>query len=385
MRNKTDEFIQKVNKYNKHLKIVGEYIASNKPIKYICPHCNEIKEVKNASDLTRGYKYGCQSCNIKKVQSEKTAKSKEKLRKKINTFENIEIVKYKTHPTEGKIMAELHCTECGHNWTVLGSNVVKVSANWKGCPVCYEKSDERNIQRLKGLEKNVEKSKKITKEKFLNWLKENNYSLLEEVDDYTTLTQVKLKCNVCNEKWSTNIGHCLRGRGNCKACNGYKINEYYLNIYIKENRKDIELVKYNSKGKSIFRCLECNREFKQYHHHITKGGKCIHCAISKGELAVKSILEDLNINYIMQHSFKEYNEVKRLRFDFYIPNKNICIEYQGEQHYRPVEYFGGEKKFKDQVKKDNLKRKFCKENDIKLIEIPYHVNDIKHILEKNIA
>lgn len=385
MSNKTDKFIEKVNMYNKHLKIVGEYQASNKPIKYICPHCNEIKEIKNASDLTRGYKYGCKSCSLKKKMSDRTQQGKAKLEEKINSFKNIKIMGYKTHPTEGKIMANLHCTECSHDWTVLGSNVTKSNANWKGCPVCYQNSEERKRERLKGFNENNKKVKEITKKKFLNWLEEKKYILLEELDNYTTNTHVKLKCSVCNEEWSTNIGHCLRDSGNCKACSGYKINEYYLKKYIADNRKDIELVKYNSKGKSIFKCLECNREFKQYHNQITRGGKCIHCAISKGELAVKSILEDLNINYIMQHSFKENKEVKRLRFDFYIPNMDICIEYQGEQHYRPVKYFGGEKKFKEQVKKDNIKRKFCKENNIKLIEIPYHEKNIKYVLEKAIA
>ena len=48
------------------------------------------------------------------------------------------------------------------------------------------------------------------------------------------------------------------------------------------------------------------------------------------------------------------------RFDFYLPNINTCIEYDGEQHFLPVEYFGGEDAFNRQVTYDNIKNEWCK-------------------------
>lgn len=58
-------------------------------------------------------------------------------------------------------------------------------------------------------------------------------------------------------------------------------------------------------------------------------------------------------------------------FDFYLPNNNICIEYQGKQHYQIIDYFGGEKGFEDRQRNDNIKKEFCKTNNIPLLEIQY--------------
>ena len=61
----------------------------------------------------------------------------------------------------------------------------------------------------------------------------------------------------------------------------------------------------------------------------------------------------------------------------------MCIEFQGIQHYKPVEIFGGLKKFKEQQINDNIKRKYCKNNNIYLLEISYKdIESISEILDK---
>ena len=60
-----------------------------------------------------------------------------------------------------------------------------------------------------------------------------------------------------------------------------------------------------------------------------------------------------------------------LRFDIYLPEYKLAIEYQGEQHFEPVDFFGGEEGFKDTVRRDNLKRKLCREYGVSLVEIRY--------------
>ena len=57
-----------------------------------------------------------------------------------------------------------------------------------------------------------------------------------------------------------------------------------------------------------------------------------------------------------------------LSFDFYVPQYNTCIEYQGVQHYKPVERFGGEEQFAIQQEHDELKRKYAKNNNFDLLE-----------------
>lgn len=71
-----------------------------------------------------------------------------------------------------------------------------------------------------------------------------------------------------------------------------------------------------------------------------------------------------------------------LRFDFYLSDYNILIEYNGKQHYYSIPYFGGEDTLKRQKVNDAIKEKYCQDNNIKLIRIPYwDFNNIESILE----
>lgn len=99
--------------------------------------------------------------------------------------------------------------------------------------------------------------------------------------------------------------------------------------------------------------------------------------ISNGEINIKLFLDKNNIKYEKEKSFKDLIFKGYLRFDFYIEEIKTAIEFHGLQHEKPVDIFGGEKTFKSQLEKDNLKREYCKNNNIKLIEIWY--KDFKNI------
>ena len=66
-----------------------------------------------------------------------------------------------------------------------------------------------------------------------------------------------------------------------------------------------------------------------------------------------------------------------LKFDFYLPDYNCCIEYDGKQHFEPIDYFGGKNGFIKTQERDDIKNQYCKNNDIKLIRIPY--TDLKKL------
>ena len=95
------------------------------------------------------------------------------------------------------------------------------------------------------------------------------------------------------------------------------------------------------------------------------------CIKSKGESKIKDILFSLNIKFVQQKAFDDLKYKHKLKFDFFLPDYNCCIEYNGIQHYEIIDYFGGEKQFEEQKKKDDIKRQWCKDNNIMLIEIPY--------------
>ena len=102
------------------------------------------------------------------------------------------------------------------------------------------------------------------------------------------------------------------------------------------------------------------------------GTGCLQCQESFGETKVRTILEQLNCKYIYQAHF---NFLDKLSYDFFLPDLNIAIEYQGRQHYEPVEIFGGEVTFLKQQERDSRKRELSSENNIKLVEIRYNYED----------
>lgn len=114
-------------------------------------------------------------------------------------------------------------------------------------------------------------------------------------------------------------------------------------------------------------------EFKQSpDHHINRKHGCPRCNESKGENEIRSILDLNKIKYINQYKFPDCKNKNELPFDFYLPDSNTCIEFNGIQHYKPVLYFGGIDKFKQQQINDNIKKEYCKNNNIKLIIIRYN-------------
>ena len=89
----------------------------------------------------------------------------------------------------------------------------------------------------------------------------------------------------------------------------------------------------------------------------------------------KEFLDKLGVKYEEQF----YAESIKRYYDFYLPDRDILIEYQGVQHYRPVKYFGGEDAYKKQVEIDNLKRDNASKEDLWLVEIPYTLDNKEKI------
>lgn len=89
---------------------------------------------------------------------------------------------------------------------------------------------------------------------------------------------------------------------------------------------------------------------------------------SKGELAILKFLKDNSIEYQKEFIFPT---LPNRRFDFYLPEYNIIIEFDGIHHYKPIEYFGGEDKFVEYQKSDLEKNNYCINNQISLFRIPY--------------
>jgi hypothetical protein len=113
---------------------------------------------------------------------------------------------------------------------------------------------------------------------------------------------------------------------------------------------------------------------------------CPVCGKSKGELAIEYCLNKMQIVFECQKRFSDCRSKKPLPFDFFVKDSKILIEFQGLQHFEPVD-FGGDYKseFKKIKKRDKIKKDWCKKNKYKLISIPYwDIEKIDKILEKEI-
>lgn len=110
------------------------------------------------------------------------------------------------------------------------------------------------------------------------------------------------------------------------------------------------------------------REYQKTDHVESE---CPQCNESKGEKKIRLWLEKNNIPYKKQEKFDNCRDIKPLPFDFYLPTFNIAIEYDGRQHFEPIEFFGGQEYFESVKMHDGLKNEYCKNNGIPLLRIPY--------------
>lgn len=126
---------------------------------------------------------------------------------------------------------------------------------------------------------------------------------------------------------------------------------------------------------------------QQPRNHLRTRG-CYHCSFennkSKPIIELKEILSSYNIE--SEKRFDYCRNIKTLPFDLYIQELNLCIEYDGRQHFEAIEFWGGDDAFLKTQKNDNIKNQFCKENNINLLRIRYdedHVSVLKEYFKNN--
>jgi very-short-patch-repair endonuclease len=147
----------------------------------------------------------------------------------------------------------------------------------------------------------------------------------------------------------------------------------------------------NLKEKVIFKhnIPECLHEFPmKASNFLHNGQRCPSCSESKGEKRIRDFLIIKNFNFEPQMRYDNLLGIggKRLSYDFYLPDYNLLIEYQGEQHDHRIEYFHeNEDDFEKQQEHDQRKRNYANDNGIRLLEIWYwDFDNIEKILEKEL-
>lgn len=95
------------------------------------------------------------------------------------------------------------------------------------------------------------------------------------------------------------------------------------------------------------------------------------CINSLMNSKIETIFRNLNIKYEKEKIFHDCIDILPLRFDFYLPEYNLCIEYDGEQHFKEIKYWNGKNGLKNRQQKDSIKNDYCKINKINLIRLNY--------------
>ena len=221
--------------------------------------------------------------------------------------------------------------------------------------------------------------RKINQDVVKNEFKNAGYIILE---DYTN-NNVPIKC-MTEDGYYGKISRANLINGK-KIDIFSKLNPYTIeNIrtYIKNQKIDVKILsnEFNGfKDNLLWECKCGNKFYKSWEEFkYRKKYVCNSCfnRMSSNEIKVENFLKENNIYFLNQYSFDECKFKKNLLFDFYIPNYNLCIEVQGEQHYKNVRFGGmsyteSVERFVLQRKKDKIKCDFCKKNKIKLLKISY--------------
>lgn len=255
------------------------------------------------------------------------------------------------------------------------------------CYECYYKTEHS-------------KDKMLSKSKVLNEFNKNGYILLEE---YKNANKSILCKNQEGYIGVLSYSNMMIGKSPYyfKKGNPYTINN--IKQFLLNNNAEYEILSndFNGYHNDIkWKCKICGNEFYTSWGNISsriKNNHLKYCNNCRPKSYIESLTNDYlnnnNIEHIQQYIFEDCKNQRNLPFDFYIPNKNICIEVDGEQHFKPITFGGISKEksfenFDNQIKRDNIKTKFCKDNNIKLIRLSYkdfennnYINKLNQLLE----
>ncbi len=217
-------------------------------------------------------------------------------------------------------------------------------------------------------------TKILGNKKFINQSNQihgNQYGYEKCIYGSNNYEKVKIICKIHGEFLQTPWAH-MRGQG-CSDCAGNK--KKTTKQFIEQSKVihgDLYSYvnsKYISKNIDIEIICKTHGPFYQKPRIHLSGHGCKTCRSSKMEKTLKEKLDRLEIQYEYDKRFAECRNINPLSFDFYLPDHNMCIECDGIQHFKSVEYFGGEERLKYQISNDKIKTDFCKKNNIKLIRL----------------
>lgn len=363
-RKTNEEFLNEMYEKHPEIKVRGLYRGAFEKVECECLNCGNVWDAV-PKEMTGKKLRGCPRCGIAKRNESRRISNKEFL-DKLEIAHNGNIVALENY-VNAKTKIKFKCLKDGYIWKSEPYRVM----NGTGCPMCTNHI-------------------KKTEDDFIQMLSERNPDV-ELVSKYKSMHERALfKCKVCNYEWETTPCHLVTKHHatRCPKCYGKIVpttTEFIEKIY--KINPNIEILDdyIDSKTKLKCRCLLCNGIFYMKPSHLISGHGCRHCTCSIGEDKIRHFLDEHNIQYESQKFFEDLKGIRGrvLTFDFYLPQFNLLIEFQGKQHEKPIKYFGGKDSFEIQQEHDRRKREYSKLHNINLLEIWYYdINKIEEIMTK---
>lgn len=356
--------------------VIGRYISSKVPVKmrHNCNKCDNYEwSPISGNFISHGQR--CPKCagNAKKTH--------EKFVQEIfDLVGNEYTVIGKYVNTNTNLLIKHNCNSCNnYKWPVKPSNFLFGGR----CPKCANKvkrTTEQFIQEVKDLV-------------------EDKYTVLGEYINTNTKILMQHNCEKCNNhKWEIAPDCFLNRNIRCPVCANDVISQKLTKSHSKFIDEVFDLVgkeydilsdykNTHIKIKIRHNSSNCNNyEYEVTPHDFLQGKRCTKCNESTGEQTIRKYLENNNIKFEKEYIFDNLIGIggNNLRFDFAIFEDNNLIslcEFQGKQHYEHAVKWMNDYEFNRLKKHDQMKRIYCEQNNIKLIEIPYWEQDnIKIIL-----
>ena len=364
----TDKFIEKSRKVhgNKYDYSQTNYIGAKDNVIITCPIHGNFKQTPN-SHLNGA---GCTECGIQQLKDKQRFTTDDfiKMSKNVhNNYYDYSNVDYVNSGTKVQIVCPVH--------GVFSMSPRHHINRKQGCPECG-KIKIGDTFRSNTLDF-IKKSREEHGDKY-------DYSF---VDYKKNTLPVKIICPIHGE-FEQLPQHHLAGSG-CHECgkeSALRAHTFDNDDFIRKSKEthgekyDYSLVNYTVSTDSVDIICPKHGVFSQQAGSHMRGAGCPNCQESRGEMYISNILNDFGIKFLRQHKFKDCRGDKgkkycrRLPFDFYLPDYNTMIEYDGRQHFEPVSKFGGVVGFKKLRRNDEIKNEYCRKNNIKMVRIPFTMN-----------
>ena len=356
-RKSEEQYIAELAIKNPTIKLKGKYQTTNTAVEHYCEIHNFLFNIRPA-DALRGK--GCKYCKSDKIKVAISKTEDEYVTELAIKNPTVRL----TGPYLGyDISTEHYCLLHNITWKARPGNIL----NGKGCWQCRSEKIGDKLRKPEDV---------YVKELYI---KNTDIEFAGEYID--SKTPVRHYCKKHEIYFNITPISALRGAG-CHKCGSERLSisqrkseeQYIMELQEKHPNIILDAEYVGGHVNTPHKCLVCGCEWSPRPSNLLTGYGCPGCNQSKGEKQVETWLQNHEIIFVPQYKFDDCCDKKPLPFDFYLPDYNLCIEYQGQQHYDAIEYFGGEKSLKYTQHHDKIKKNYCINNNIQLIYIPYWEN-----------